>query len=132
MKAGDEIHSDLVGPFIPRSIGNYKYYVIYIDKYSNYVFGCAIRKKSEAGIEFEKVKEYILTQLGKRVKSFVSDGEGIYVSNDFQEMIKLSGIDHQKTPLNAPQRNSLSERCHLIIMNLVRAVLYDSEVCWNI
>lgn len=124
--AGEEVHSDLVGPFVPLSLGNRRYYVIYIDKYSNFIFGTTIKRKEEAGIEFEKVKEYILTQLGKRVKSFVSDGEGIYISNDFQEMIKLSGIEHYQTPTNTPQRNSLSERYHLTIMNLVRAVLFDS------
>jgi hypothetical protein len=128
LKAGDEIHSDLCGQIVPSSLGGKKYFVTFIDKESDFVFGKTIVRKSEVMEEFLAVRSYILTQIENRVKRFVSDGEGKYVSNDFQSYLKKKGIVHEQSPAYTPQRNGVSERKNLTIMNRVRAILIEKNV----
>lgn len=128
LKPGDEIHSDLCGQIVPTSLGGKKYFVTFIDKESDFVFGKTIARKSEVMDEFVAVRAYIQTQLENRMKRFVSDGEGKYVSGEFQSYLRRKGVVHEQTPPYTPQRNPISERKNLTIMNRVRAVLNEKKV----
>jgi hypothetical protein len=95
ISAGDEIHSDLCGKLKPYSIDKKKYFVTYIDKKSDFMFVPCISKKSDVDEEYKNVVSLLKNQLELRTKKLVSDGEGTYRSNEFQDYLKKKGIIHQ-------------------------------------
>jgi hypothetical protein len=102
--------------------------VTQIDRSTKFLFTKTINKKSEVDDHFKFVRAHILTQIGVRTKLFVSDGEGKYLSGDFQYYLKAKGILHQQTPTNTPQRNPFSERMNLTILNIVRCIMLEPNV----
>ena len=132
---GSQIASDICGKLKPQSYDKKNYFVTYICTETKYIFIVPIAKKSDIDESFKNVRAYIFNQINERIKRFISDGEGKYTSNDFQAYLKSKGIVHQQTPLDTPQRNPMSERINLTILNILRAIMTNvpkklwSEAC---
>lgn len=128
LKPGDEIHSDLVGKIVPPSLGGKSYFVLYIDKESDYYFGKTMKHKSECDEGFRQIIAHLRTQLDIRAKRLVSDGEGSYVSNSFQDFLKKKGIIHKRTPSFTPQRDGKAERSNLSVLNRTRTLIIHKNL----
>ena len=73
-------HSNVCGPMSIHAGGGFIYFITFIDDYSWYGYLYLMRYKSEA---FEKFKEFINEvekQLGKSIKTLISDRGGEYLS----------------------------------------------------
>jgi hypothetical protein len=133
--AGSEITSDICGKLKPQSWDRKNYFVTYICKAVKFFFIIPIAKKSDVSQAFKDVRAHINTQLNNKVKRFIRDGESTYTSKEFQAYLRSKGIIHQQTPLDTPQRNPISERGNLTILNIFPAIMLDvpkdlwSEAC---
>lgn len=73
-----KIHSDVWGPSPVKSLDGYKYYVLFIDEYTRYVWIFPLMNKSDLFSVF--VKFYALMNKS----DLQTDGGGEYISNQFK------------------------------------------------
>ena len=64
----------------------------------------------------------------KKIKTFRSDNNGEFTSNESKELCKYLGIKRElNTPYN-PQRNGVAERKNRTIMEVAREMLHDQDL----
>jgi hypothetical protein len=77
------IHIGICGLIIPPVLGNYRYFITFIDDYSRYSHFQVIRKKSESLEAFKVFKATVELQRDKNVKAVRSDkGDEYYRRHD--------------------------------------------------
>ena len=86
------VHSDVCGPLSVQAKGGYECFVTFIDDYSRYGYVYLMHKKSET---FGKFKEFMAEaekQLGKSLKTLLSDQGGEYLDTEFKDHLLEHGI----------------------------------------
>ena len=113
------IHTDLWTSPIP-SISGCKYYIIFVDDFTCYMWLYPLHHKYEAYETFAKFKILVETQLCCKIKQLQSDGGGEYTSLRFQQLLSQHGIIHRKSCPHTFQQNGLAERKlrHILEMGL--------------
>ncbi|KAL4284208.1 hypothetical protein GQ457_16G017900 [Hibiscus cannabinus] len=122
------IHSDVCGPMNTQARGGYQYFVTFTDDFSSYGYIYLMRHKSEALEKFKEFKNEVQNQHGKSVKSLRSDRGGEYLSQDFDELLKESGIVSYLTPPGTPQWNGVSERRNRTFLDMVRSMMSHTDL----
>jgi len=88
----------------------YKYYVIFIDHFTKYVWFFPLRNKSDVKIIFPQFHKMILNRFNANIKSLYSDNGGEFFT--LQPFLTLHSISHYTTSPHTPQQNGVSERRH--------------------
>lgn len=104
----DLIHSDVCGPMQTETPSGRKYFVIFIDDYSKYMFIYLLKNKSEV---FEKIIEFIekiKTSFQKKPKIMRSDRGGEYTSERVHNYFRKEDLTFQYTAPYSPQQNGVS------------------------
>ncbi|GMF31517.1 unnamed protein product [Phytophthora fragariaefolia] len=102
------VHTDVMGPMKPTSMGGARYVVTFIDDFS----GFALAE----------------TQTGCKLKCVRSDNGGEYTSKRFNRFCALNGIVHQTSAPYSPQQNGLAERMNRTLVEMARAMMHYMEV----
>ena len=123
----DLIHSDVCGPF-PVSIGGYRYFILFIDDHSQYVWVYFLKKKSEASRIFKAWKAQVELATGLKVKVYRTDGGGEYTSLEFESYLEALGIRHEKTAPETPQQNGLAESLNRVVVECSHCMMFDSNL----
>jgi len=124
----DMIHSDVWGMSPVVSHANYKYFVTFIDDYSQFTWLYFLRSKSEVFSMFKKFLTYVQTQFQASVKIFRSDSGDEYMSNEFQEYLQQKGILSQRSCPYTPQQNGMAERKNRYLHDITRSLLLQASV----
>jgi len=95
------IHMDISG----RSLS----LITFTDDYSRYCRTYFLKRKSEVFEKFKEFKASVETKSGMKIKAIRADRGGEYLSEDFQGLLKESGIQPQFTAAYSPQQNGVSE-----------------------
>lgn len=122
------IHTDVCGPIDPSTHDNKKYFVTFIDDYTNYTMVYLLRAKYEV---FEIIKEYIVEVEAKwnmKTHKLRCDNGGEYTSKNLKDWCKHRGIVLEYTVPYSPQLNGKSERMNRSLLNKTRAILFDSKL----
>ena len=122
------VHSDVVGPLETPSHGGSRYFVTFIDDYSNWTTVYMMKKKSETLNCFMKYHKMAETQTGLKLKVIRTDNGGEYLSNAFKSYLEHHGIIHQTTITYTPQQNGVAERMNRTLVDLVRSMLHTKEM----
>ena len=117
------IHSDVCGPIDPKSLGNKRYFLTFIDDYSRRIWVYFLQEKSEVFETFQKFKTSVEKESGYFIKCLRTDRGGEYTSRDFIQFCEKNGIRHQLTAAYTPQQNGVAERKNRTILNMVRSML---------
>ena len=123
----DLIHSDVCGPF-PVSIGGYRYFILFIDDHSRYVWVYFLKKKSEASRIFKAWKAQVELATGLKVKVYRTDGGGEYTSLEFESYLEALGIRHEKTAPETPQQNGLAESLNHVVVERSCCMMFNSNL----
>jgi transposase InsO family protein len=123
-RIGELIHSDVCGPMSRPSPKGAKYFVIFKDDFSGYVFIYFIKLKSEVEALFRQLVQRILVETGQHVATLRSDNGGEYFSNKFEEWLKENGIKHESSAPKTPEQNGVSERSNRTIVEPARSMLH--------
>lgn len=82
----DIIHSDVCGKITVPSLGNFLYYVAFIDGYSRKTWIYLLKSKDEVFNKFQEFKASVENLIGKKIKILRSYNGGEYTSNEFKAL----------------------------------------------
>src|SRR3954452_20768536 len=107
------VHSDLCGPFPTPSIAGSKYFILYIDDYSQMAwiyFLCS--KAADVVIKvFQTFKAITENGTGLKIRRFRCDnGRGEYDNKLFKDLLATSGITFDPSPPYTQTQNGVRER----------------------
>ena len=122
------IYSDVYGPIQVDSMGGNKYFVTFIDDFSQKLWTYLIKKKSDVIEVFSKFKSMVERQSGQKFKVLRTDGGGEYVLKDFDKLCEKEGILDEVVPPYTPQQNETAEKKNQTIMNMVKSMLKDKHL----
>lgn len=71
---------------------------------------------------------YVQTQFKVTVEKIKSNNGSEYVNTRLQSHLSSLGIIHQTTCPNSPQQNGIAERKHQNLLNITRALKFQSQV----
>lgn len=118
---GGCIHTDVCGPMSIPSLGGSRYFVTFIDEYSNFVNVRFIEKKSEVASEFRSFKAWFERKFDCAIKRLHTDGGGEYIA--LKGYLKDQGIEWTYSPPYSSNQNGISERANRTLVETALSML---------
>jgi hypothetical protein len=118
-------HFDIWGPVSVSSIHDHKYFLTALDDYSRFTWIILCKAKSEISSLVQKFITMIENQFECRVKAIRTDNGPEFLMPEF---FASKGILHQTSCVETPQQNGRVERKHQHILNVGRALLFQSKL----
>ncbi|KAK9069971.1 hypothetical protein SSX86_010369 [Deinandra increscens subsp. villosa] len=125
---GELVHLDVWGPYKTQSKEGYRYFLTIVDDYSRAVWVFLLKHKDEVFQNIQLFYNLIETQFHKRIKAFRSDNGTEFINKQLSDFVKNKGIVHQTTCAYTPQQNGIVERKHRHLLNVARALLFQSKL----
>ncbi|GJT40964.1 ribonuclease H-like domain-containing protein [Tanacetum coccineum] len=123
----DIIHSDVWTSPIP-SLSGFKYYVLFLDHYSQFVWVYPLVNKSDVMSKFVLFCNYVRTQFKCEIKSFQCDHGGEFDNRRLHTFFAQNGIQFRFSCPQTSQQNGKSERMVRTINNLIRTLLFQANL----
>ncbi|GJZ50579.1 cysteine-rich receptor-like protein kinase 8 [Tanacetum coccineum] len=122
------IHMDTWGPYKVPTNGKYKYFLTIVDDYSRATWTYLMIHKSDAFTVLKTFLKFVETQFDTKVKCVRSDNALEFVKGPCAEFLTKQGIEHQTTCVDRPQQNGRVERKHRHILEVARALRFQSSL----
>jgi transposase InsO family protein len=123
----ERVHSDICGP-LANGYGGYHYFILFIDKWSCYIFIYFLTKQSEALNCFKHYKASVEAFHNAKILYLRVDNALELVEGEFRQFCEENGISYEKTVPDAPQQNGKSERTNQTLERMTRAMLLDADL----
>ncbi|GLU00649.1 hypothetical protein SLE2022_179980 [Rubroshorea leprosula] len=121
------IHSDVwTSPVV--SFTGIRYYLLFLDDYSHYLWIYPLQSKSQVFQAFLRFSAYVSTQFGARIKAFQCDNGREYDNADFATHFQTHGIHLRSSCPSTPQQNGKAEQMNRTIINMVRSLLFQANL----
>ncbi|PNX72737.1 retrovirus-related Pol polyprotein from transposon TNT 1-94, partial [Trifolium pratense] len=120
------VYSDVWGPAPVYSIDGFRYYVIFVDHFSKYVWLYPIKLKSDVSLIFPTFKNLVEKQFNTKIKTVFSDNGGEFIK--LRAYLQNHGISHLTTPPHTPEHNGLSERKHRHLTETARCLINQASL----
>lgn len=108
------------------SYDGYKYYLIFVDHFSKYIWLYPMKKKSDTKTIFIRFKSLVENFFQLPLKILYSDNGGEF--EGLKPYLSLDGITHLTTPPHTPQHNGYSERRHRHIVETSLTLLTHAHM----
>ncbi|KAK9074195.1 hypothetical protein SSX86_006792 [Deinandra increscens subsp. villosa] len=125
---GELVHLDVWGPYRVSSTEGFKYFLTIVDDYSRAVWIYLLKGKEEVFENIETFVYFLENQFKKSVKILRSDNGTEFTNNNMKVFCKKMGINHQTSCAYTPQQNGVVERKHRHLLNVSRALMFQSGV----
>ncbi|KAJ4769875.1 Retroelement pol polyprotein-like [Rhynchospora pubera] len=122
----DLIHCDIWGPYRVSSHCGAHYFLTIVDDFTRAVWVYLMVEKSETYQLLKSFCKMVQTQFGKSVKCVRSDNGLEFKSHQMNQFYTECGILHQTSCVYTPQQNGRVERKHRHILNVARALRFQS------
>ncbi|KAJ4790588.1 Retroelement pol polyprotein-like [Rhynchospora pubera] len=122
------IHCDIWGPYRIASSCGAHYFLTIVDDFSRAVWVYLMKDKSETADLLQGFVRMVYTQFQKSVKSIRSDNGTEFTSRLMKQFCTEKGIIYQTSCVGTPQQNGRVERKHRHILNVARALRFQSDV----
>nr|AAD25646.1 putative retroelement pol polyprotein [Arabidopsis thaliana] len=119
------LHIDVWGPFSVETVEGYKYFLTIVDDHSRATWIYLLKSKSDVLTVFPAFIDLVENQYDTRVKSVRSDNAKELA---FTEFYKAKGIVSFHSCPETPEQNSVVERKHQHILNVARALMFQSNM----
>ncbi|GJT45304.1 ribonuclease H-like domain-containing protein [Tanacetum coccineum] len=123
----DIIHSDVWTSPIP-SLSGFKYYVLFLDHYSHFVWAYPLINKSDVLSKFILFRNYVHTQFRCEIRSFQCDHGGEFDNHNLHTLFAKKSIQFRFSCPKTSQQNGKSERMVRTINNLIRTLLFQANL----
>ncbi|GKA99800.1 ribonuclease H-like domain-containing protein [Tanacetum coccineum] len=110
------------------SLSGFKYYVLFLDQYSQFVWVYPLLNKSDAWSKFVLFRTYVRTQFKCEIRSFQCDHGGEFDNRNFHKLFDDNGIQFRFSCPKTSQQNGKSERMVHTINNLIRTLLFQANL----
>ncbi|KAL4282375.1 hypothetical protein GQ457_03G013570 [Hibiscus cannabinus] len=122
------VHSDLFGPMKTSSMNGSKYFMLFIDDLTRMCWVYFLKSKLNVLSTFKEFKIFAENQSDCKLKVLRTDNGGEYVSNEFNDFCRDSGILHQLTVPRTPQQNGVCERRNRTVLEMARCMLFEKHL----
>lgn len=119
------IHCDLWGPHSIIAHDGSKFFLTIVDDYSRCTWVYLLKQKSDARSYLKSFCHLVQNQFNTSVKILCSDNGPEFFMTDFYSD---QGIIHQKSCVETPQQNGLVERKHRHLLQVARALRFQSQI----
>ncbi|KAL9999878.1 putative RNA-directed DNA polymerase [Helianthus debilis subsp. tardiflorus] len=123
----DIIHCDLWTSPIPSKTG-YKYYMVLIDNFSNFVWVYPLKYKSETFTTFTKFHRLIATQFNRNIKTFQCDLGGEFDNHAFKTFAHQHGLLFRFSCPQTSSQNGRAERMIRRLNDIIRSLLIHAHL----
>ncbi|CAM8963151.1 unnamed protein product [Rhodiola kirilowii] len=124
----DLIHCDVWGPFNTPTMSGSKYFLTIVDDKSRCTWTYLLKTKSEVPDILIQFYELIMTQFGHKIKVLRSDNGTEFFNHKLESYLLNKGCIHQSSCPYTPQQNGIVERKHRHLLNVARALRFQSNV----
>lgn len=121
------IHSDVWTSLI-SSLTIIKYYVIFLDNFSHFLWVYPLRKKFDVNNKFQHFCQYIQTQFQTKIQSFQYDNGGEYNNSKFCSFCDSNVIQLRFSCPHTSQQNGKFECMLRTINKVIRTLLFHDHV----
>lgn len=121
----DLIHCDIWGPYCEMSYSGHRFFVTLVDDCTRFTWVYLLKQKSDVSSIIPRFFNMVKTQFDKIIKVFRSDNARELAFTDF---FHNEGVLHQFSCVDRPQQNSVVERKHQHLLNVARALFFQSQV----
>jgi len=119
------IHFDIWGPISTISVHGHRYFLTILDDRNRFLWIILLKSKSEVSTHVKNFITLIQNQFHITPKTIRTDNGPKFMLNDFYA---LHGIVHHKSCVETPQQNGRVERKHQHILNVAKALLFQSKL----
>jgi hypothetical protein len=119
------LHFDIWDPLSIASVHNHKFFLTIVDDYSRYTWIILLKSKAEVSSHIQNFITSIQTQFHITPKIIRSDNGPEFLLHSFYAS---HGILHHKSCVETPQQNGRVERKHQHLLNVGRALLFQSKL----
>nr|KYP76442.1 Retrovirus-related Pol polyprotein from transposon TNT 1-94 [Cajanus cajan] len=116
---------DIWGPCSTTSLNGHRYFLTIVDDNTRYTWVFLMVSKAETRSHITNFIAEIENQFSTSVKTIQTDN-GVEFS--MSQYFSSKGIIHQTTCIETPQQNGIVERKHQHLLNVTRALLYQSSL----
>ena len=109
------------------SFDGYKYYLIFVDHFTKYIWFYALRHKSDTKDVFNRFKALVEKYFGMTIHHLYLDNGTEYLA--LKDILALDGITWLTTPPHTPQHDGCSERRHCHIVKRLVFLFYTMLPC---
>jgi len=125
----DLIHVDTWGPYHVKTANGHRYFLTLVDDYTRSTWTHLTVTKDEA---FHLIRSFVImakTQFSGSVKVIRSDNAlELGLSNEALDFFASTGIIHQTSCVQTPRQNGVVERKHEHLLEVSRALLFQSHL----
>ena len=121
----DLIHCVTWGPFHVPVYSGHRFFLIIMDDCTRFIWIFLLKHKSEVASVIQFFFTLVATQFYREVKCIRIDNAKELVFIDF---LNLHGVLHQFSCVDKPQQNAVVERKHQHLLNVTRALYFQSQI----
>ena len=122
------LHVDIWGPCPYKTYDGAVYFLSIVDDKSRATWVHLMATKSAAFPLLKTFITYVEKQYEATVKIIRTDNGLEFKDSSALEFYKTQGITHQTTCVDTPQQNGIVERKHQHLLQIVRALLFQSNI----
>ena len=122
------IHSDIGGPMNVRARHGGKYFITFIDDFTQFSHVYLISHISKALDCFKRYSTLFENQLNTKIKSLRTDRGREYLSDLFKAYCGEKGIARQLTSPYTPQQNGVAKRKNKTLLDMVRSMIAQAKL----
>lgn len=122
------VHADLCGPISPPTPAGNRYFILFVDDKSRFMWAALLKSKDQAFVAFRKFKIFAEVDSGQKLKMLRTDRGGEFTSKEFNSFCEEQGIRRQLTAPYSPQQNGVVERRNQTVVAMARCLLKSQSV----
>lgn len=108
------------------SIDNFKYYIIFVDHHTKYIWLYPLQRKSDTHDVFIRFKALVEKYFNCVIKTLYSDNGGEYQA--LSSFLTINCVSHLTSPPHTPEHNGYSERRHRHIVKTGLSLLSHASL----
>ncbi|RVW60364.1 Retrovirus-related Pol polyprotein from transposon RE1 [Vitis vinifera] len=108
------------------STDNFKYYVIFVDHFTKYIWLYPLKRKSDTHDAFVRFKALVEKFFNRPIITLYSDNGGEYQA--LSSFLTINGVSHLTSPPHTPEHNGYSERRHRHIVETGLSLLTHASM----